>query len=70
MGPKTQLPSKCLHALPAALNELMACVAITPPVITLYYTLQPYVAKIWYSPLIESPGEVFNNTTLSTHWSI
>lgn len=64
MGPKTQLPSKCLHALTAALNELMACIGIIISVITLYYTLHPYVAEIWYSPLIKCPGNKYLTTTL------
>lgn len=63
MGPKTQLPSKCLHALTAALNELMACVGLITSVITLYYTLHPYMAEIWYSPFIK-PGKKYLTTTL------
>lgn len=71
MGPKTQLPSKCLHALTAALNELMASIGIKTSVITLYYTLHPYVAEIWYSPFIKRPGKKYLTTNiLSTHWSI
>lgn len=64
MGPKTQLPSKCLHTLTAALNELMACIGIIKSVITLYCTLHPYVAEIWYSPLTKCPGNKYLTTTL------
>lgn len=64
MGPTTQLPSKCLHALTAALNELMASIEILTSVITLYYTLHPYVAETWYSPFIKCPGKKYLTTTL------
>lgn len=42
----------------------MACIGIITSVITLYYILHPYVAEIWYSPLIKCPGKKYLTTTL------
>lgn len=42
----------------------MAYIGIITSAITLYYTLHPYVAEIWYSPLIKCPGNKYLTTTL------